>query len=887
MARIGDPLVMHLGPGDIFETRYEVREELGANEYSVVYRATSTDNGRDVTVRLILAPPNGYPDGFDAKFIAESKRVSKLRHAGTVHLDSFGAAEDGTLYLVSEYVSGRKLADLMGEEEIAPRDVIGLIKRMAESLGEAHARGVIHREFKPANIAVPLRRGVLGAKLRDYGITKYLEQDGPLSAATVGFGSPQYMSPEQILGQDVGASSNIYSLGLVMYELLANKPAIETTVPREILAVHLSTTEFRIPRHVPPQLKRLLQKMIAKSQDDRFESTDELLDAISELDYSKLSIDAQVKAAKLVAKLKALDGSGGDAGDTVVGYGKGLDSDSEALTEETMRDRAKLSEDESEPIDDRTELSEDPGELLEDPTELSEDPTESPDDPTDQSDDEPTNRGDEEDRTMRQEVLTPTNVISDDDVTQLAEESDLPRSLDPAENEPTDELQDKTKPHRRRSRETRDEEVERPRKRKSRSDRRGKSRRRSSRSRSSRRSRSRDRDRDRGRDRERRRSDRDRDGRRKKRKKRREPEPEPDEDRVSWGTAIGAIVLAIVVALVLTGGVLWLKSALNDAPQLPPSVVASSKPIEPADLGASGVAAIPSVTMDLGSGPIMDFGVVPTGCGNAHPAGWTSKKQVVGLREVRYEAYVPHSYAGDPVPLILAVHPPGPPGMFGRKWAHHVRLRKIADAMGAIMLTPEDRNIRPWLSDLERSFADFDQILNHATATFCVDITQVVGIGMSTGAQALEQFACEHPDRFAALGLVAHWREPDFQCKGRPPATLIVNGLQDRVSPPAGGGGCFGRNSRLPIEEAEANWRKEHGCESPQSWATEPDGVCNGFKSCKVSDLVLCQVPEGVHGWPGSEASVLRCVEEFGEIPDLTDFPTTDLMRRFLKEQLK
>lgn len=820
---------MNLAPGDIFENRYEVRSELGGNEFSVIYRATSTDTGRDVAIRILLPPTDGYPAGFENKFMAESKRVSKLRHAGTVHLESYGAASDGSLYLVTEFISGGSLADVLADEVVAVRDALGLVKRMAQSLGEAHGRGIIHHEFKPGNIAIPLRRGVLGAKLRDFGITKYVEQDGPLSAATVGFGSPRYMSPEQILGEPVEFSANIYSLGLVMYELLTREPCIAASSPREILALHLSTTEYEIPTSVPPSIAKVLRRMIAKSKDDRFATTDELLDAMSEIDRSKLGLTAQLKVAKMVAALEASDDDGRNAADTLLDPNF-LDPDAEIATKERF---------------------------------LDEDLTEKPTTITDE--------------------LTPTNVVvQEDEVTQVAAEPDAPEAIgDTTDEETTDELPDKTKP---RPRVTKSEGRSSPRE--TPQDGEKSARDRSSRDRSSRERSSRERSSRQKSSSKKRRSKRRPDGERRSKRTRK---PEPEEDRVSPWVAFGVIAVAIAIALALTGIFLYLRRADDQPRGVPQQVVRGTNPLAHGAAFSSKAqqvapTVIPTMSKDFGF-TMSDFGEVPTGCGIARKPGWATQSQVIGLTDLGYEAYVPKSYTGDPSPLILAVHPPGPPGLFGRKWAEHVMLTRLAEKLGAVMITPEDRSIRPWLKDVNVAHEEFDRVVNHATATFCIDLTRVVGIGMSTGARALDLYSCKHPDRFRALGLVAHWVPPTETCDGPRPAMMVVNGLKDRVSPPEGGTGCFAIESRMPLDAVEELLRDQQQCRNPIVWAEEPDGECAGYATCD-SDLVVCRIPEGVHAWPGSQHSVVRCIFDELNVPSLTRFPTTKVMTRFLESQL-
>lgn len=354
---------------------------------------------------------------------------------------------------------------------------------------------------------------------------------------------------------------------------------------------------------------------------------------------------------------------------------------------------------------------------------------------------------------------------------------------------------------------------------------------------------------------------------------------------MSLWVAGAALLAAVAIALVITGIVLKVRQPDDESRRTRASLVATQK--SALDPGSGSPVLIPSVSIDMGQNNLlMDLGEVPTGCGIPRPTGWATQIEVVGLTELGYDSYVPSKYTGKtPVPVILVAHPPG---MYGRQWTEHVRLTKVAEELGAILLAPLDKDVRPWLRDLSSSKAEFERVLDHATATFCVDLGRAFGVGMSSGAQALSQFSCDQPDRFRALGLVAHWMTPHALCEGRSgPAIFMVNGLLDRVSPMEGGGGCYNMDTRLPLVATTERISRQNGCKGePETWAVDADGDCQAYPQCDA-DFVACEVPNGVHGWPGSQHSVVRCIGTLSEVPDLTQFPTTALLQRFFQEQMR
>lgn len=288
-------------PEQIFEDKYRVERLLGSGGFARVYLAEQVDLGRKVAIKILSlrvrpsAPADSADDAANLELIArrferEARIISQLNSAQTITIYDYGRTAEGLLYMVMEYVDGVELGEIPGP--IAPRRALKILRQVLLSLREAHARDLLHRDLKPANIMVYEYFGQKDqVKLLDFGIAKAIGEvangaGADLTATDSLVGTPRYMSPEQIRGHEMGPASDIYSLGLVFYELLMGTKAITNTDSIEILAKHLSSESFRIPRDdiFHPQLVRLVNKMLCKDLEGRYRSTDEVLADLDQLE---------------------------------------------------------------------------------------------------------------------------------------------------------------------------------------------------------------------------------------------------------------------------------------------------------------------------------------------------------------------------------------------------------------------------------------------------------------------------------------------------------------------------------------------------------------------------------------------------------------------------
>ena len=263
--------------------RYELLEKIGDGGMAVVYKGKDRLLNRFIAIK-ILRPEFTKDASFVENFKRESQAAAGLSHPNIVSVYDVGK-EGNINYIVMELVEGRNLSDIIAED--APLDyrtVIDLTKQVASALRIAHKNKIIHRDVKPHNIMVT-SDGV--AKLADFGIAKAVN-DATLSTNSKVIGSVHYFSPEQARGNYVDERSDIYSLGIVMYEMLTGKVPFDGDNPVSIALKHIN--EEIVPPHeyvdgIPPALERAVLKATNKFQTNRFNSADELIEELDNIEF--------------------------------------------------------------------------------------------------------------------------------------------------------------------------------------------------------------------------------------------------------------------------------------------------------------------------------------------------------------------------------------------------------------------------------------------------------------------------------------------------------------------------------------------------------------------------------------------------------------------------
>ncbi len=284
-------------------SHYRILEKLGEGGMGVVYVAEDTLLGRRVAIKTLTARRSADSEHFRSRFLREARAVSALSHPHIATIHDYGETDEGQPYIVMELVKGQTLGDLILLEKLTIPRAIEIIKQVAEALAEAHRHGIIHRDIKPSNVAINERGNV---KVLDFGLAKQLtigpvSDDDPERQTLVNtqtregviLGTPMYLSPEQALGVEVDARSDLFSLGGLLYECIAGKPAFFGKTPIEICAKVMRDdppAPSQLNPNVSRELDRLTLKALAKKPDARFQTADEMVEA---LDSARANIETQ------------------------------------------------------------------------------------------------------------------------------------------------------------------------------------------------------------------------------------------------------------------------------------------------------------------------------------------------------------------------------------------------------------------------------------------------------------------------------------------------------------------------------------------------------------------------------------------------------------------
>jgi serine/threonine-protein kinase len=256
-----------------------VLEEVASGGMAVVYRAIQDGLNRTVAIKALKSSV-ALDDQLVKRFEREAQSLAALQHENIIHVYDFHE-EAGNLFIVMEYVAGIDLYDLLDHAGRVPYDVAAIIAmQVARALDYIHYRGIVHRDIKPANIMISRQGGV---KLMDFGIARDKTYEDDLTQTGTGIGTPSYMSPEQILGDNLDSRSDIFSLGIVLFQMVTGrKPFIEDEH-------HSAMHKIRLERHprvrklnpdVPRELERIIDKCLAKEPKRRWRSAQALTMAL-------------------------------------------------------------------------------------------------------------------------------------------------------------------------------------------------------------------------------------------------------------------------------------------------------------------------------------------------------------------------------------------------------------------------------------------------------------------------------------------------------------------------------------------------------------------------------------------------------------------------------
>ena len=256
--------------------RYLIQSELGRGAMGVVYKATDSVLERTVAVKTVnMALERDGAERYEARFYQEARAAGGLNHPNIVTVYDVGKAGD-VAYMAMEFIEGQELRTLLGEGKPLPvQQAVSIAAQVAEGLGYAHQHGVVHRDIKPANIMVTPASPV---KITDFGIAR-MRASGDLTQTGMMLGSPKYMSPEQVIGKRADHRSDIFSLGVILYEMLAGSTPFNGD---NVTALMYQIVNFAPPApsavnaSVPELLDYIVAKMLAKALEDRYQSAEDV-----------------------------------------------------------------------------------------------------------------------------------------------------------------------------------------------------------------------------------------------------------------------------------------------------------------------------------------------------------------------------------------------------------------------------------------------------------------------------------------------------------------------------------------------------------------------------------------------------------------------------------
>ncbi|MHB8986009.1 MAG: protein kinase domain-containing protein, partial [Eubacteriales bacterium] len=271
--------------GKLLGNRYQILEQLGGGGMAIIYKGRDTFLNRFVTIK-VLRPEFTSDEEFVKRFSREAQAIARLSHPNIVSI--FDVGREGEVpYLVMEYVEGDNLKNKIRTNGAIsqPERAVEIARQVLSALQHAHDNNIVHRDIKPHNILITTGGA---AKLTDFGIAREATTATLTQSDTI-VGSVHYLSPEQARGETAGPGSDIYSLGIVMYEMLTGELPFNGDTPISVAIKHIQDVPAppsRINPAVSPELEKVIIRAMAKNPADRFESARKMAEALTGAGYS-------------------------------------------------------------------------------------------------------------------------------------------------------------------------------------------------------------------------------------------------------------------------------------------------------------------------------------------------------------------------------------------------------------------------------------------------------------------------------------------------------------------------------------------------------------------------------------------------------------------------
>ena len=259
--------------GQVLNGRYQLLEKIGEGGMGSVYRGLQEPVGRKVAVK-VLRSDLATDKEVVRRFFNEARVVSRLRHPNTVTLYDFGQSSDGDLYIAMELMTGLSLSSTLEDRQLDLPEILEITDQVCQALEEAHDNGIVHRDLKPENIFIDRVGSHHMVKVLDFGIAKVPDAAAHLTRTGTVFGTPQYMSPEQAQAHHVDHRADIYTLGVVLYEMLAGAPPFTSDNPMQVALKHVTAypepiIDMSRVRPLPKALSALVMDMLEKDPSQR------------------------------------------------------------------------------------------------------------------------------------------------------------------------------------------------------------------------------------------------------------------------------------------------------------------------------------------------------------------------------------------------------------------------------------------------------------------------------------------------------------------------------------------------------------------------------------------------------------------------------------------